>query len=281
MQTHSQAPLGKERPVDTVIVDSTSWGEHDHLIRGQRWTVVNAPRPLPGRLTWQGPFRRGVFYAAGPKAEYLNAWQAADATEVRLADPQQVLEQLRARIRGDGYDPVEVLADPAAFGFSSVEELAREYGLPAPPSTPQGHEGGLMDVAAYGVPDPSDLYVRCPQCGRVAQPLSMDYVLVGGPGSEPDETHPVQVRCQICHQPFDGRGRWVTADSQITCARCGERSPAAHQAVRARCCGCGLFNFGPAAATPADGRRLAAVEAFEQRQLLHRAIPERLPDPAE
>jgi hypothetical protein len=138
-----------------------------------------------------------------------------------------------------------------------------------------------VDLAAHGVSDLTDLYVRCPHCGRVAQSTSMDYALTGGPGSELDETRPVEVRCQICHQPFDGRRRWVAADAEMTCSRCGERSPAAGEAVRARCFGCGLFNFGPAAATAADRQRLAAVEAYEQRRMLHRAMPWRLPDPAE
>jgi DNA-directed RNA polymerase subunit RPC12/RpoP len=138
-----------------------------------------------------------------------------------------------------------------------------------------------VGLAAYGVSDHRDLYVRCPHCGRVAQSTSTDYTLTGGPRSEIDETRPVEVRCQICHQPFDGRSRWVTADSEIICARCGVRSPAAGKAVRARCFGCGLFNFGPAIKTPGDRRHLAEVEAFEQRRMLHRAMPWRFPDPAE
>ena len=27
--------------------------------------VVNAPRPIPGEVTWEGPFITGLFYAAG------------------------------------------------------------------------------------------------------------------------------------------------------------------------------------------------------------------------
>jgi len=138
-----------------------------------------------------------------------------------------------------------------------------------------------VDLAAYGVTDYPDLYVRCPHCGRVAQPSSMDYALTGGPGSEMNQARPVEVRCQSCHRLFDARGQWVAANTEITCSRCGERSPAAGEAVRARCFGCGLFNFGPAAATAADRQRLDAVERFEQRQMLHRAMPWRFPDPTE
>jgi hypothetical protein len=124
--------------VDTLLIDAADWGQHDALIRSQEWTVVNAPRPLAGRVVWQGPFRRGVFYAAGPKAEFLDTWQAADATEIQLASNAQVLELLRERIRSDGYDPDEVLGDPGAFGFGTVKDVAAQYHLPWPDQAASG-----------------------------------------------------------------------------------------------------------------------------------------------
>ena len=30
----------------------------------QSWTIYNAPRPLRGHMSWQGPFRHGIFYVA-------------------------------------------------------------------------------------------------------------------------------------------------------------------------------------------------------------------------
>lgn len=50
------------------------------------WIIINAPRPIPGDIQWQGDFRHGIFYAAlNPddpnfasnytEAEDLDAWE--------------------------------------------------------------------------------------------------------------------------------------------------------------------------------------------------------------
>jgi hypothetical protein len=136
-----------------------------------------------------------------------------------------------------------------------------------------------MDPASYGVPAPIDLYLRCPHCARVAQPTSLDYAGGDYEGRTIDERHHVEARCPVCHQLFDGRGQWVAADDQIICTRCGSQSPAAADAVRARCFQCNLFNFGPALKTRQEREAFAVVEALEQRRMLHRRMPARFPDP--
>jgi hypothetical protein len=137
----------------------------------------------------------------------------------------------------------------------------------------------VVDPATYGVADPIDLYLRCPHCGRVAQATSLDYAAGDREGHSIDERHHVEARCPVCHQLFDARGQWVAADDQITCARCGSHSPAAAEAVRARCFQCNLFNWGPALKTRPEREAFAAVEALEQRRMLHRLMPGRFPTP--
>jgi hypothetical protein len=145
----------------------------------------------------------------------------------------------------------------------------------------QPPDGGavVVDPATYGVVNPIDLYLRCPHCRRVAQPNSLDYAVADRERHTIDERRHVEARCPVCHQLFDARGRWVAAADQITCARCGARSPAAAEAVRARCFQCNLFNFGPALKTQQAREAFAAVEALEQRRMLYRLLPGRFPNP--
>jgi hypothetical protein len=145
----------------------------------------------------------------------------------------------------------------------------------------QPPDGGavVVDPATYGVVHPIDLYLRCPHCDRVAQPTSLDYAVADREAHTIDERRHVEARCPVCHQLFDARGHWVAADDQITCTRCGAHSPAAAEAVRARCFQCNLFNFGPSLKTRQERAAFAAVEALEQRRMLHRLLPGRFPNP--
>jgi hypothetical protein len=145
----------------------------------------------------------------------------------------------------------------------------------------QRPEGGavVVDPAAYGVVHPMDLDLRCPHCDRVVQPDSLDYAGADREGHTIDERRHVEARCPVCHQLFDARGRWVAAQDRITCARCGAHSPAAAEAVRARCFECNLFNFGPALKTRQEREAFAAVEALEQQRMLYRLMPWRFPKP--
>jgi DNA-directed RNA polymerase subunit RPC12/RpoP len=110
-----------------------------------------------------------------------------------------------------------------------------------------------VDLAAYGATNANELYARCPHCTYSAPPAAIDFVALPGISENPDEGHPVTVRCTICDHQFDGRGRWVRADTQTTCTRCGARFAAPTPAVRARCTSCGVLNLGPA--VPPDQQR--------------------------
>ncbi len=53
-----------------------------------QWTVVTAPRPLPGDVHWVGgiaDFPTGS-YAAGPWSQYADQWRALDARQVVLTN---------------------------------------------------------------------------------------------------------------------------------------------------------------------------------------------------
>ncbi len=55
------------------------FGEHTRAILLNHWDVYNAPRPIPGEITFQGEFRHGIFYAAGPPGKYAQDWVDLDA----------------------------------------------------------------------------------------------------------------------------------------------------------------------------------------------------------
>lgn len=91
------------------------------------WTIVNAPRPLMGARTWQGPFRHGLFYAAGhPGDDQLReSWDADDAWPVTLVTDADIEVMVADYAAGSGYD----LADLPTMGIT-VADLADEMGLP-------------------------------------------------------------------------------------------------------------------------------------------------------
>jgi hypothetical protein len=96
------------------------------------------------------------------------------------------------------------------------------------PPNPEEDEFAL-DLASYGVTDPNELYLRCPSCHYVAQSDSITYTLTPGGGVR--WLDPIIVRCQICHGEFNvyadlPLSPLVVADAEVTCARCGQTSPA-------------------------------------------------------
>lgn len=58
------------------------------------WTVVNAPRPLPGDVGWKWNFGHGVFYAAGPLEEYGERWRQLNAWPIKVVDNEWVRERV-------------------------------------------------------------------------------------------------------------------------------------------------------------------------------------------
>jgi len=90
-------------------------------------------------------------------------------------------------------------------------------------------------------PDP---YTRCPDCGFIAPPESMEYTLV--PAGGVDWNRPVRVTCLCCHASRHvGAGDVLPLGAQTTCHRCGAAVACPAGAARVQCTGCGLFLLGP------------------------------------
>jgi hypothetical protein len=89
------------------VVNVADWSAPEEIPDG--WVIANAPRPLAGKLTWQGPFRRGVFYAAAPEVVGGTfGWKADDAGLIRFITNAEI--------------EAAVLAKFADYGFGSAEE---------------------------------------------------------------------------------------------------------------------------------------------------------------
>ena len=88
------------------------------------YTVVNAPHPIPGRIVWQGDFRHGIFYAAGPLTEYKAAWESLDAWECRLISNEEIEEFFGQKAKTLGIKLENVLK------VKTMAQLAACYGYP-------------------------------------------------------------------------------------------------------------------------------------------------------
>lgn len=92
-------------------------------------------------------------------------------------------------------------------------------------------------------PGATDIYTRCPDCGLIGPPSSMDYAIADGGGI--DWGSRIEVRCMICHAVHSpGPGDVLPLDDAMTCKRCGASAPCPAGAARVRCPGCGLFLTG-------------------------------------
>ena len=61
------------RSMKTIFFNTKEGFGTDFAIK-EGWVVVNAPRPIPGTITWHGKFRHGVFFAAGSREEFGKMW---------------------------------------------------------------------------------------------------------------------------------------------------------------------------------------------------------------
>jgi hypothetical protein len=59
------------------------------------WQVMNAPRPIPGQIVWQGTFRHGIFYAAGSKEEFGRLWHYLDAYPCKIISNEEIIEMAK------------------------------------------------------------------------------------------------------------------------------------------------------------------------------------------
>jgi hypothetical protein len=104
------------------------FGEHTTAIILNGWSVVNAPRPLPGEVTWTGDFRHGVFYAAGPREMFGESWDDLDAWPVQAITNIEIVEMISKRARDRGFKGLCDCLE--ANGFASIAALARACDLP-------------------------------------------------------------------------------------------------------------------------------------------------------
>jgi hypothetical protein len=106
----------------------------------------------------------------------------------------------------------------------------------------------------------ADPYTRCPDCGFIAPPESMDYTLTPGDGIDWDRA--VRVTCLVCHGSHHiGGGDVLQAAAETTCHRCG--APVAYRperpgsSVSAAGCSCSGRTW-----TPGGGDELAVTEGL-------------------
>jgi DNA-directed RNA polymerase subunit RPC12/RpoP len=91
----------------------------------------------------------------------------------------------------------------------------------------------------------ADPYTRCPDCGFIAPPGSMDYALAPGRDAI-DWEWPVRVTCLCCHASHHITAADVLPlDAGMACCRCGAHVACPAGAARVRCTSCGLFLLGP------------------------------------
>jgi hypothetical protein len=109
------------------------FGDHATAILLNRWAVFNAPRPIPGEITFQGEFRHGIFYAAGPLEQYAQVWTDLDAWPVELISNIQIVDRLSTMAADRHTTLAEILE------YTDLPNLARQCGFPwyDVPTTPE------------------------------------------------------------------------------------------------------------------------------------------------
>ncbi|MEV1170831.1 hypothetical protein [Nonomuraea sp. NPDC049784] len=109
--------MTNEHTLRVCYVPSGIWpAEHATEIAEKNWVVVNAPRPLVGPRMWDGPFRCGIFYAAGPLTDdaLVESWRRDDATLLTPVTGAEVAAKMRKKCEEEGYPLEEILADDLA-----------------------------------------------------------------------------------------------------------------------------------------------------------------------
>jgi hypothetical protein len=115
----------------TVLVNAAEWETEERPEIPAGWVVANAPRPLRAAslpsgevVTWTGPFRHGVIYAAAPEVITGTwGWEADDAWLVELITNDRIRELAMAKLADHGYTTLED-AD------MTMEEMAAMMQLP-------------------------------------------------------------------------------------------------------------------------------------------------------
>jgi hypothetical protein len=98
-------------------VNRADWAIPDEIDIPDGWVIGNAPRPIQGKVTWQGPFRHGVFYAAAPEVPAGTfGWKADDAWLVTFISNEEIGQRVAAKLAEYGYQS----ADEAGLTVSEV-----------------------------------------------------------------------------------------------------------------------------------------------------------------
>jgi hypothetical protein len=119
--------------MNEVLVNRADRTEAPDLPDG--WVIVNAPRPLMGLETWTGPFRHGIFYAAGPDPSTVTgfdreqaerrvaSWRSDDAWPVVFTSNAEIEQRVLAKFAEYGYGS-------AGEAGITIAEQAYSMGLP-------------------------------------------------------------------------------------------------------------------------------------------------------
>lgn len=110
------------------INQADAFGEHTQTIQDKGWKVYNAPRPIPGDLTWISDCRHGVFYAAGSEEMFGQSWEALDAWPVEAIDNTWVYKQLLFKAWSCGYHNLRAFM--LSNYHTSIARLANECDFP-------------------------------------------------------------------------------------------------------------------------------------------------------
>ncbi len=102
------------------------FGDFSQMIVLNGWAVANAPRPLPGAVTWKGDHRHGVFYAAGPIGQFGQDWADLDGWPVKAITNMQITDRIAADARAADTTLGEMLANYEG----DMSALAADCGYP-------------------------------------------------------------------------------------------------------------------------------------------------------
>lgn len=109
-------------------------------IAAGQWGMVNAPRPLPGTVTWEGEYRHGTFYAAGPLEIFRDRWAELDGWPVK----EITNEEIEARLEQECVERSITLEEILEDWDGNMRQLAGTFGLPwheAETKMPAGADG--------------------------------------------------------------------------------------------------------------------------------------------
>jgi hypothetical protein len=114
------AEAAAQAGMETILVNVEDLGrlEIPQAVKAG-WVIANAPRPLIGDVTWQGPFMHGVFYAAAPELRTGSfGWKADDACLLQVTTNAELQAQLQAKLDDYGTTLEEVGMTWAEFAGS-------------------------------------------------------------------------------------------------------------------------------------------------------------------